>query len=80
MCTTGCVVANLSSSQLSLLCLTTEPLNFILSCMCVCVSVSVACVFVCAGSHRIIDTEFDDGLMVVDKGGWGAWFLSISLS
>uniref|UniRef100_A0A671UAV8 Regulating synaptic membrane exocytosis 1 n=1 Tax=Sparus aurata TaxID=8175 RepID=A0A671UAV8_SPAAU len=22
-------------------------------------------------SHRIIDTEFDDGLMVVTKGGWG---------
>uniref|UniRef100_A0A3Q3LBX8 Regulating synaptic membrane exocytosis 1b n=1 Tax=Mastacembelus armatus TaxID=205130 RepID=A0A3Q3LBX8_9TELE len=24
-------------------------------------------------SHRIIDTEFDDGLMVASKGGWGAW-------
>uniref|UniRef100_A0AAQ6A1N2 Regulating synaptic membrane exocytosis 1 n=1 Tax=Amphiprion ocellaris TaxID=80972 RepID=A0AAQ6A1N2_AMPOC len=26
-------------------------------------------------SHRIIDTEFDDGLVVVSKGGWGAWSL-----
>ncbi|XP_030207739.1 regulating synaptic membrane exocytosis protein 1 isoform X13 [Gadus morhua] len=26
------------------------------------------CVCVCAGSHRIIDTEFDDGLSVVSKG------------
>uniref|UniRef100_A0A674MS74 Regulating synaptic membrane exocytosis 1 n=2 Tax=Takifugu rubripes TaxID=31033 RepID=A0A674MS74_TAKRU len=25
-------------------------------------------------SHRIIDTEFDDGLM--NEGGWGPWFLS----
>lgn len=36
--------------------------------LCVCV------VYVYSGSHRIIDTEFDDGLMVVTKGGWGAWF------
>ena len=41
--------------------------------LCVCV------VYVYSGSHRIIDTEFDDGLMVVTKGGWGAWLLSISL-
>lgn len=39
--------------------------------MCVCVC--CVYVFMCAGSHRIIDTEFDDGLMVVTKGGldWG---------
>ena len=48
----------------------TELLNLTLSCMCVFVNVYL-CVFVCAGSHRIIDTEFDDGLMVVSKGGWG---------
>lgn len=40
--------------------------------LCVC-----ACVFVCVstGSHRIIDTEFDDGLLIVTKGGWGACLL-----
>lgn len=45
--------------------------------MCLCVFAGV-CVRVCAGSHRIIDTEFDDGLMVVTKGGWGAWFLVLA--
>lgn len=42
---------------------TSQPFLF-----CVCV--------MCTGSNRIIDTEFDDGLMVVSKGGWGAWSLS----
>lgn len=44
-----------------------------LPCVCVCVCVSIHC---CAGSHRIIDTEFDDtGIAVVSEGGWGAWLL-----
>ena len=76
VCVSVCLLTSplLSFSFVSLsVRLTTEPLNLTLSCVCVCV------VYVYSGSHRITDTEFDDGLMVVTKGGWGAWLLSISL-
>uniref|UniRef100_A0A8C9YWC1 Regulating synaptic membrane exocytosis 1 n=1 Tax=Sander lucioperca TaxID=283035 RepID=A0A8C9YWC1_SANLU len=46
---------------------TSQPYPVLSLCVCVCVFVCV--VYVCAGSHRIIDSEFDDGLMVVTKGG-----------
>lgn len=42
--------------------------------MCVCVSIHR-----CAGSHRIIDTEFDDtGIAVVSEGGWGGGMVNVT--
>lgn len=52
-----CKVTNLCFSEIS-----TLPRLFVRACVCL-----------CAGSHRVIDAEFDDGLMVVNEGGWGAW-------
>ena len=52
----------------TMLCVNPLPYYACVTLPCVCVCVSIHC---CAGSHRIIDTEFDDtGIAVVSEGGW----------
>jgi len=43
----------------------TVELYAVYLCVCVCVS----------GSHRIIETDYDDGITVVSSGGWGQCLL-----
>ena len=44
-------------------------------CLCVSLSVCMSVLFIHhnAGSQRITETDYDDGIGVVATGGWGAW-------